>query len=90
MDFRFGLALVLTLLAPACTAVVAPDTTRLGGRDGGGRDGTISELDTALPDGAVPDEDANVDPPDGAPRFNGRLVAHPMTIHDARHAGAGS
>jgi hypothetical protein len=56
MDFRFALAVVaLALFTPACSALIAPDTNRLGHEDAGPHDAAIGDLDAALPDGARPD-----------------------------------
>lgn len=63
MDFRFLVALALVVLTPACSALVSPDTNRLGGADAGmGTDGGTGNVDAWLPDGARPDADV----PDGA------------------------
>ena len=72
MTFRCTLALALALLVPACSALVAPDTTRLFG-DTGRPDGSTGEVDAFRPDGALPDGglpdtgSPDVGTPDGGP-----------------------
>ena len=71
MDSRFGLAALSCLAIAGCSAVVSPDTTRLGGDGGVARDGSFATdarvtIDGNGSDAWVAPDDAAVVPGDDA------------------------